>query len=161
VAATPLYADEHGFWEWLKDGDRRDAHPMVAHLKSLSRDKRGDVPKELMAIARHFNAGVMGKGRQIPKRWPKRVMQIQPSLRDSSKGQTIPGVENFVGRSSPHWERKSGRSEDRPDLPGTNFANNYATRFLRRIRRVLAPNGSSSNAPAIIVVGSGTAETSY
>ena len=32
----------------------------------------------------------------------------------------------------------------------------YAARFLRRIRSVLAPNGSSSNAPAIIVVGSGT-----
>jgi len=33
----------------------------------------------------------------------------------------------------------------------------YDVRFLRRPRSVLAPNGSSSNAPAIIVVGSGTA----
>jgi len=32
----------------------------------------------------------------------------------------------------------------------------YATRFLRRIRNVLAPNGSSNKAAAIIVVGSGT-----
>lgn len=35
----------------------------------------------------------------------------------------------------------------------------YATRFRRRIRSVLAPNGSSSNAPAIIVEASGTALT--
>jgi len=33
-------------------------------------------------------------------------------------------------------------------LPG-----NYAVRLLRNIRNVLAPNGSSSNAPAIIIVG--------
>jgi hypothetical protein len=46
--------------------------------------------------------------------------------------------------------------EDRPVLLATDFVNNYAVR-LRRIRSVLAPNGSSSNAPAIIVVGSGTA----
>ena len=32
------------------------------------------------------------------------------------------------------------------------------TRFLRRIRSVLAPKGSSNSAPAIIVVGSGTAK---
>ena len=35
--------------------------------------------------------------------------------------------------------------------------NRYAARFLRRNRTVLAPKGSSSNAPTIIVVGSGTA----
>jgi hypothetical protein len=33
----------------------------------------------------------------------------------------------------------------------------YTAWRLRSIRSVLAPNGSSSNAPAIIVVGSGTA----
>ena len=38
----------------------------------------------------------------------------------------------------------------------TDFVSNYAVRFLRRKRMVLAPNGRSSNAPAIIVVGSGT-----
>ena len=32
----------------------------------------------------------------------------------------------------------------------------HASRFLRSSRTVLAPNGSSSKAPAIIVVGSGT-----
>jgi len=37
---------------------------------------------------------------------------------------------------------------------------NYAIRFFRRTRKVLAPNGSSSNAPAITVVGSGTATMS-
>jgi hypothetical protein len=47
--------------------------------------------------------------------------------------------------------------EDRPVLLATDFVNNYAVRVLRRSRSVLAPNGSSSNAPAIIVVGSGTA----
>jgi hypothetical protein len=47
--------------------------------------------------------------------------------------------------------------EDRPILLATDFLNNYAVRVLRKIRRELAPNGSSSNAPAIIVVGSGTA----
>ncbi len=45
--------------------------------------------------------------------------------------------------------------EDRPVLLANDFVNNYAVR-LRRMRSVLAPNGSSSNAPAIIVVGSGT-----
>jgi hypothetical protein len=38
-----------------------------------------------------------------------------------------------------------------------DFVNNYAVR-LRRIRRVLAPNGSSNSAPATMVVGSGTVE---
>jgi hypothetical protein len=42
----------------------------------------------------------------------------------------------------------------------TGFVSNYAVRFLRRKRMVLAPNGTSSKAPAIIVVGSGTAVTS-
>jgi hypothetical protein len=41
-----------------------------------------------------------------------------------------------------------------------SFANNeinrYAVWLLRRMRSVLAPNGSSSSAPAIRVVGSGT-----
>jgi hypothetical protein len=36
------------------------------------------------------------------------------------------------------------------------FPDNYAARFLRSIRSVLAPKGSSS-APAIMVLGSGTA----
>src|ERR1022692_4492937 len=46
----------------------------------------------------------------------------------------------------------NGKQESGNDgLPDRN-----AARFLRRIRRVLAPNGSNSNAPAIIVVGSGT-----
>src|ERR1039458_4900767 len=40
-------------------------------------------------------------------------------------------------------------------LLGIDFVNNYAVR-LRRIRSVLAPKGRSNNAPAIIVVGSGT-----
>ena len=35
----------------------------------------------------------------------------------------------------------------------------YDLRFRRRTRSVLAPKGSRSSAPAIIVVGSGTAET--
>jgi hypothetical protein len=35
----------------------------------------------------------------------------------------------------------------------------YAARFRRRMRMVLAPKGSNSNAPASIVVGSGTTET--
>src|SRR5664280_1648299 len=55
-------------------------------------------------------------------------------------------------------EKQSGRSCDRPDLLETDFVSNYAVR-LRSIRSVLAPNGSSSNAPAIIVVGSGTGAT--
>jgi hypothetical protein len=38
-----------------------------------------------------------------------------------------------------------------------NFVNSYAARFLRRIRRVLAPNGNRSNAPARMVPGSETA----
>jgi hypothetical protein len=44
---------------------------------------------------------------------------------------------------------------DRPDLLLTDCVSNYAVR-LRSIRSVLAPNGTSSSAPAIIVVGSGT-----
>ena len=47
--------------------------------------------------------------------------------------------------------------EDRPDWVGNDFLNDYAMRLLRKIRSVLAPNGRRSNAPAIIVVASGTA----
>jgi hypothetical protein len=47
--------------------------------------------------------------------------------------------------------------EDRPVWLETDFVSNYALRFLRSIRIVLAPKGSSSNASAIIVVGSGRA----
>lgn len=38
----------------------------------------------------------------------------------------------------------------------TEMIKAYALRFLRKNRAVLAANGSSSNAPAIIVLGSGT-----
>ena len=73
----------------------------------------------------------------------------------------------FMGRSGTSVPRnlyaavklpKSNQAglEDRPVLLKTDFVSNYALRLLRSIRRVLAPNGSSSNAPAIIVVGSGT-----
>jgi hypothetical protein len=56
-------------------------------------------------------------------------------------------------------KKESGRSCDRPDCRETTRmpkTNSYAARFLRMKRMVLAPNGSSNNAPAIIVVGSGT-----
>ncbi len=72
------------------------------------------------------------------------------------------GVENCVGKN-PCLERirpvlKTGLSA-KELYKNAGLPNRYATRFLRRIRNVLAPNGSSSNAPAITVVASGTATT--
>ena len=62
------------------------------------------------------------------------------------------------GGAPPHSKSKKNQAglADRPVLLATDFVSNYAVRVLRRRRIVLAPNGSSSNAPAIIVVGSGT-----
>ena len=77
----------------------------------------------------------------------------------SSRGaETRRLIKSGPDASGPHSKSKkqSGRSCDRPVLLATDFVNNYAVRVLRNMRRVLAPNGSSSNAPAIIVVGSGT-----
>ena len=76
----------------------------------------------------------------------------------------------FMGRSGTSVPRnlcaavklpKSNQAglEDRPVLLETDFVSNYALRVLRSIRIVLAPNGSSNNAPATIVVGSGTGDT--
>jgi hypothetical protein len=54
-------------------------------------------------------------------------------------------------RAPAETQKKSGRSCDRPELfSGTICASNYAVCFLRKIRRVLAPKGSSSNAPAAV-----------
>ena len=60
-------------------------------------------------------------------------------------------------------EQNTGFKKNRPALrnrPGVwksaELQNSQAARLLRRMRSVLAPNGSSSNAPAIMVVGSGT-----
>ena len=59
-----------------------------------------------------------------------------------------------------HWHSNPKKNqaglEDRPDLLGNDFLNDYAMRLLRKIRNVLAPSGRRINAPAIIVVGSGT-----
>ena len=63
-------------------------------------------------------------------------------------------------RAPAETQKKSGRSCDRPELfSETICARNYTVCFLRNIRSVLAPNGSSSIAPATIVVGSGTGVT--
>jgi hypothetical protein len=48
---------------------------------------------------------------------------------------------------------------NRPDRLKTDFSSDYAACRLRNIRTALTPNGSSSNAPATIEVGSGTAAT--
>jgi hypothetical protein len=68
------------------------------------------------------------------------------------------------GAATPVFAESNARTNqaglvDRPVLLATDFVNNYADCLLRRTRSVLAPNGSSSNAPAIIVVGSGTTVT--
>jgi hypothetical protein len=60
-------------------------------------------------------------------------------------------------RSGQAPKRNQAGLENRPVLLVTDFVSNYAVRVLRRIRSALAPKGSSSKAPAIIVVGSGTA----
>ena len=56
-----------------------------------------------------------------------------------------------------------GRSFDRPELKASDSVTELcqAMRFRRKIRTALTPRGSKSNAPESIVVGSGTAPTSW
>lgn len=68
---------------------------------------------------------------------------------------------NPTGSGSCPACKKQAGLEDRPDVLETDFVGNYAATLLRRMRMVLAPKGRSSNAPAIMVVGSGTGRTSY
>ena len=60
-------------------------------------------------------------------------------------------VHPVAKRIRPVWDRPGGGGIKNPGL-----VNDYAVRLLRSIRSALAPNGSSSKAPATIVVGSGT-----
>jgi hypothetical protein len=58
----------------------------------------------------------------------------------------------------PWWDILKDRPEQQTTIRKSDLLHRYAVCLLRKIRSVLAPNGSSSNAPAIIVGGSGTAE---
>ena len=99
--------------------------------------------------------------------WATRAPSVQspPGIRPQAWLTRSLGVySRFKVSAAREWaERESGRLEGRPDLvercEDAGEINRYAARFLRRIRRVLAPTGRSSKAPAIIVVGSGTVLT--
>lgn len=86
------------------------------------------------------------------------LLPPRPFRRGEGRGERSPGCV-----VNPTAENKSGRlSKAGPTEMNLNSGekvdeiNHHTVRFLRTILSVLAPNGSSSKAPAIIVVGSGT-----
>ena len=113
----------------------------------------------------------LGFQRESWRIWSKGLKEHKPSGPEllAARGEVRRRAGSGVRAALPGWPRHPRHPVEKRIRPvlGTGLSDweefqqskvmdAYAARFLRTIRSVLAPKGSSSNAPAMKVVGSGT-----